>query len=45
MELPDDLKNYRAPEPDAFQLIEEGSAFLAFAVLLLVCLIFWPYIK
>ena len=41
---PDDLKDYRA-EPDAFQLIDEGAACVAFIVFLVLCFIFWPYIK
>ena len=44
MNLPDDLKDYKAP-PDAFQIIEEGTAGLCLIALAVLCLIFWPYIK
>ena len=36
--LPDDLKSYRAPK-DAFQLIDEGLAGLAFIVFLAFCVV------
>ena len=42
MNLPDDLRDYRA-EPDAFALIEEGAACVAFVVLLVLAAIVRPW--
>ena len=40
MNLPEDLKDYRAP--DAFQIIPPDLALLLLAGLGIFCLLFWP---
>ena len=42
MNLPSDLKDYRAPA-DAFQIIEESAAGVAFVVLLILAAIVGPW--
>lgn len=41
-ELPSDLRDYRAPEGDGFQIIAEDLALAMLAVLAIFCLVFWP---
>ena len=43
MNLPDDLRDYRAPL-GAFQVLEEGAAFIVLMVLAVLAFIFSPYL-
>ena len=45
MNLPDDLKNYRAaPEEDALQILTPDLCVVLLCALAVVALIFWPYL-
>ena len=41
-ELPEDLRDYRAPEGDGFQLIAADMALMLLALVGLFCLLFLP---
>ena len=41
-ELPEDLRDYRAPEGDGFQIVPADLALILLGMLAIYCLLFWP---
>ena len=41
-ELPEDLRDYRAPEGDGFQFVPPDLALVLLGALAIYCLLLWP---